>query len=85
MIELFYIFTGCGHMKLHVLKLYTDKYTVQVKLGTSEEEQKIVAMSYSVEMFCSIVPKDVIREKPGKGYVESVLFLSVAGDPQLSQ
>lgn len=82
-IKLFRILTGCGHMNLHVLKRYTIKYTVQVKLGNSGEEQQVVAMSCSVERYCTVVLQDVIREKLGKEYMESVLFLSTAREPTI--
>lgn len=85
-IELFCILTGCGHMSLHVLKLYTVKYTAQVKLGTSEEEQQIVVMSYSVERYCIIVLQDVITEKNWvKDSWNLYYFFQLQVNPQLSQ
>lgn len=85
-IKLFRILTGCGHMNLHVLKLYAIKYTVQVKLGKSEEEQQIVAMSCSVERYCIIVLQDVITEKNWvKDTWNLYYFFQCQVNPQLSQ
>lgn len=73
-------------MNLHVVKLYKVKYTAQVKLGTSEEEQQIVAMSYSVERYCTIVLQDVITEKNQvKDTWNLYYFFQLQVNPQLSQ